>query len=208
MQELMTDQVKKDRRFFKIAIPTLLLVLMLLFIYSNRRLINNPNKYTSAIDQAWKIRNEKAQESLKIFNDSIFKWISFRGIILDDGYDRLANEYKESVETYYVIVTLDKEVHNPKNTPLKVTRIYDLTNLQKAKIYWMPPKCMFDAENYGDSIVKNFGEDFYRIKFKTNKSDYPDTERCDKLYYTTDFDYFWTVKNIDYLIDSIYQANK
>ncbi len=59
----------------------------------------------------------------------------------------------------------------------------------------------------GDSIIKNYGEDFYRIKFKDPEIS-TKNENCDKLYYTTDFDYFWTIKNISIFIDLLYETKK
>ena len=199
---------KEDRKFFKIAIPIALAIIGILIFFSNRELITDPRGYLSTVDQAWEIRSQRAEKPLKEFNDSIFKWIAFRGVIKERKYDRFADENNESVEVYYLIVSLDKNIYNPKNVPLEVNRIYDVRDTEKAKIYWKPRVYSFDTNNYGDSIIKNYGEDFYQIKFRKDKPNYSDTERCKKVYYTTDFDYFWTIRNISVFIDSLYQANK
>jgi hypothetical protein len=201
------EKEKGDRKFFIVTVLIVLTIIGGLILYSNRRFFSNPSLYLSTVDQAWKIRYQRAEKPLQIFNDSIFKWIEFRGIIMEKEYDRFSNENNESIEVYYFIASLDRNIYNPQNVPLEVKRIYDVRNPEKAKIYWLPQDCTFDDESKGDSIIKNYGEDFYRIKFKTDKPNYPTPGRCDKLYYTTDFDYFWTVKNIGPFIDSLlYEA--
>ena len=184
--------------------------LSILFIgvtYYSRWYIIFDSERNKQIHKAWEIRYQRAEKPLKEFNDSIFKWIAFRAIIedIDKNREKIENADNTIVQNFWYVVKV-KDIYNPKNVPLTITRIYDFENLNKSHIYRKYQECV-RKYNIGDSIVKNYGEDFYRIKFKDQKKQ-QQNENCDKLHYTTDFDYFWTVKNITPLVDSLYQTIK
>ncbi|MDR2949814.1 MAG: hypothetical protein LBV71_11465 [Prevotella sp.] len=184
--------------------------LSILFIgvtYYSKWYVIFDSKRDKQIQIAWEIRRQKAEKPLQIFNDSIFKWIAFRFIEdLDINRERIEDTNKAVVQNFWFVVKIKDSIYNPKNVPLTITRVYDFKDLNKSRIYRKYQECV-RKYSIGDSIIKNYGEDFYRIKFKdpeiSTKNEY-----CDKLYYTTRFDYFWTIKNISIFIDSLYETKK
>ena len=81
-------------------------------------------------NKAWSIRYQSAENPLKKFNQTIFKNIAFRGIVLEKNYDRKYDALdKVSVQPSWYTVGLDGPVYNPYHVPLQIKRVYDFTNL-------------------------------------------------------------------------------
>lgn len=101
---------------------------------------------------------------------------------------------------------MDGPVYNPYHVPLQIKRVYDFTNLQKSELYYghNVKDCSIGAYE-GDSIIKESGNTYYRIKHRARRDDeaiLTDND-CDKVYFTIDQDYFWAIKNVDSLIKTI-----
>lgn len=138
------------------------------------------------------LRRKQAEISLQKFNDSILKKIAFKGTIIKTSSAR-TNYAKDSnfIPLGLIEVKIDGNIYNPENLSLDITRIYNFRNLNKAKIYFKSNGvCYIDDSMIGHSLLKKYGEDFYQIKFNSNKNN--DKDLCKEFKYTLDFDYFYT----------------
>lgn len=168
--------------YFFIALFAILIIILII----NRRLIfgniNEEIKHTESI------RNEKALLPLKKFNKDIFEKISFTGTIIKSNYSRTKDDESNQMGgSYWLDINIDNKVFlQDENIPLKISHIYNVQG-NPIQIYYRPQQnCTLDSESIGYKVEKKLGEDFIRI-FPVST----DSNTCDKLYYTTDFEYFW-----------------
>jgi hypothetical protein len=175
-------------KFFAVFIPVVFMII--------RRDIIFDTTMDERFAIADSVRYATAEKPLHNFNENIFKNIKFKGTIISFDSERAQNESGTEVSPNWLLVKLDNPVVTRKKIPLSIERVYDFNDYKKSIIYYKTD-CMC-SESVGDSIVKNFGEDFYRIKSTSKKEGC-----CDEFNYTTDFDYFWTIKGLNQVLDTI-----
>jgi|GEM_PF-6131425 hypothetical protein len=156
-------------------------IIILLFIgniiYKNRRVFFDPDLDTE-IDKMWADRHKKAEYPLKKFNDEIFSKVAFRGAIVDIDYSRTGSV--DIGGSYWMDIKLSAPLVKPDNIPLKIPNIYDLAG-NPIRIYYKAD-CILD----GRKVEKKLHENFISIDSHMEES-----TSCGKIFYTTQFDYFW-----------------